>query len=544
MNTSLSEWAENNTYLGKRKFKISKAYEFQRAILDDLHPHLVGIKLSQVGFTEIQIRKALAFLHKYDGSTLMYTVPDLKMQKQLSSTRLKPIINASEILAKGPNDTRTSELFQFSNSFLHCVHCVESNATSIPADFIMNDELDLSDQEIVTLFNSRLQNSDFKIKQRFSTPTFTGFGVDADYQLSDQREFMLKCSSCNHWQAPDYEWKFLNMPGRTEEMDDIVTDIDDSNVLNLDLTNACVICEKCGKPLNLEGEREWVATYPSRTQIRGYRIRPFTTSRITVPYIVTTMNEYRRKQALRRGVNTVLGRPYEDGDVRLQLADIKKAFGNAKVPEIGKEVPVYVGADIGITCHIALGIDVGGEVHPFKVFTCPSNIFKETMRVIMEKYNVVAGGVDRYPYTPTVNDVRDESERVIVPMAYIGNKTFAPSNDAGGELDYYQINRTYFADSVSENIRKGKMKIHGYTDFEVNITAHLRDMFRDDSGDQGALWRKMSGNDHFFHTFMYLQAAYHIKNSDYLGVDNPNVMLETVVQDLKYYTDGRVNCLC
>ncbi len=526
---SLSEWAEDNTYLGKRKFRINKQYAFQKQILDDMHPHLVGIKLSQVGFTEIQLRKAVAFLCKYDGTTLMYTLPDLNMQNQVSSTRLKPMISSSPALEKNVGDTRTGKIFQFGNSFLHCVHAVESNATSVPADFIMNDELDLSDQEIIALFNSRLQNSDFKIKQRFSTPTFVNYGVDADYRLSDQHEYLVKCEHCNHQQAPDYDWKFLDIPGRTDEMEDLIRDINDQNIFDLDLENAKVVCEKCRKPLNLEGQREWVANYPSRTLTRGYRVRPFSTSRMSIPYIILTLNEYRRKQNLRRGVNTVLGRAYEDSAARLGTDDIEAVLIGGKVPDVGKDVPVAIGIDVGLTCNISLGIVKGEIPHVFKMFTVQEHLLKKTVEALFKKYNIVAGGIDRYPYTPLANSVRDNSDDVIAPMDYSGEKTFTKVKSDLKDVDYIHINRTFFIDSVANAIRDKTTSIQGYDGNKKVVVEHLRDMYREVGDDQKARWFKLTGQDHYFHSLVYLFAAVYIEESGFNSEENPNVAFESMV---------------
>ncbi|WP_204307082.1 hypothetical protein, partial [Klebsiella aerogenes] len=64
----------------------------------------------------------------------------------------------------------------------------EGEATSISADILMEDEVDLADQSMRSLFQSRLQGSLWKITQRFSTPTYLGYGIDAAYQASDKHE--------------------------------------------------------------------------------------------------------------------------------------------------------------------------------------------------------------------------------------------------------------------------------------------------------------------------------------------------------------------
>ena len=71
---SYSDWVCKNTTLKRKPFNF-KRYPFQKAIMDDLHPNLCVIKPSQQGATELQMRKALAFLARNRGTTLMFTFP-------------------------------------------------------------------------------------------------------------------------------------------------------------------------------------------------------------------------------------------------------------------------------------------------------------------------------------------------------------------------------------------------------------------------------------------------------------------------------------
>lgn len=147
-NQSMTDWICSNTSLGGRPFSVAN-YEFQRQIIDDMHPNMCVIKISQVGMTEVQLRKALAFVRRNKGVSLIFTLPNIEMFERVSSTRLKPMIDNDSIfntdLDRGA--TRTKEIKQIGHSFLYMAPVLERSATSTPADAVFNDEIDLSDQK-------------------------------------------------------------------------------------------------------------------------------------------------------------------------------------------------------------------------------------------------------------------------------------------------------------------------------------------------------------------------------------------------------------
>lgn len=133
-------------------------------------------------------------------------------------------------------------------------------------------------------------------------------------------------------------------------------DITDELVLGLKLDEAFVACERCGAPLDLDAEdREWVARFPSREGRRGYRIRPFSSGRITIPYIVRQLLDYKRRDMVRGWYNTVLGEPYTDAKARLTEEQIRACLGRRTPPDdVSKDLPVFVGIDVGQVCHVIL----------------------------------------------------------------------------------------------------------------------------------------------------------------------------------------------
>lgn len=519
VNMSMSDWIVANTHLRKKKFSF-EGYEFQRQIVDDMHPDLFTIKCSQIGLTEVQLRKFAGFLTRTTSVNAIFSLPTDVMFKRVSQTRFGPMIEGEQVfnMTSGiSKPVRSVGLYQINQSFGFFTGGKESDATSINADALFQDEIDLADQEMLALYQSRLQGSDHKITQSFSTPTFEGYGVHAGFTASDQHEYVLKCEGCNHYNIPEFTPKFICVPGLSGDINDL-SEIDSELADKLDLGASYLQCEVCGKRLNTADPslREWVPRFPGR-RTRGYRVTPFCVHRIAKPsYIIDQLIKYKRKDAIRRWYNTVLGQAYNDASARLSEVDILAVMrGEGKI-EVSN-LPVFVGIDVGLTCHIVLAH--AGHASPvvfdFRQVTADNLV--DEVQTILETYNVVGGCMDRNPYTPLANEIRDMSHGRILPVEY-ASSTGAPNvqmvNDELEQLSHVRGNRTTMLDTVAGAIRKRKIAMYGYGRMQRLILDHLQDMVRMEheinektKEELPARWVKLTGNDHFFHALAYLLFA-------------------------------------
>lgn len=520
VNMSMSEWVEKNTHLRKKQFSF-EGYEFQRAIVDDMHPDIHVIKCSQIGLTEVQLRKFAAFLARTTAVNAIFSLPTDVMFKRVSQTRFGPLIEGEQVfnMTNGASKpVRSVGLYQINQSFGFFTGGKESDATSINADALFQDEIDLADQEMLALYQSRLQGSNYQITQSFSTPTFEGFGVHKGFQASDQHEYMLRCEACNHHNIPYFNPKFVCIPGLSSDINDL-SEIDAEMADKLDLAGAYLRCEHCGRRLNTADPslRQWVPRFPGR-RTRGYRVSPFCVHRIAKPsYIVDQLIKYKAKDAIRRWYNTVLGEAYNDASARISEADILANMkGEGKV-EVGNLVPVFVGIDVGLTCHIVLAHMGHATPTVFDFRQVTADVLIDEVKTILETYNVIGGCIDRNPYTPISNEIRDLSAGRILPVEYAGTPGAAPVqmvNDELDQLSHVRGNRTMMLDAVAGVMRKRRVSLYGYGRMQRLILDHLQDMVRlehevnEKTKDEiPARWQKLTGNDHFFHALAYLLFA-------------------------------------
>lgn len=508
---TMTDWVCSNTTLAGRPFTV-KGYEFQEAILNDMHPNLDVIKCSQVGLTEVEIRKALAFLKRNRGVKLIFSLPNEKLYDKISKSRIQPIVNKDKVFNPDSptRPVRSKEVMQFDDSWLYVTACTEGDATSTSADAVFNDEVDISPQDMLVLFNSRLQNSEFKINQRFSTPSFPSFGIDAGFQASDQHLNLIKCVYCNHWNWPELARRFINIPGLPDHIEHI-TEIDDSIIDDIDIVASHVQCEKCKSPLELGDPslRQWVPKYPGRSHARGYHVTPFSTSRLPVSYILTQLLKYKKRDYLRGFHNTVLGLPYSDGNIRLELDAINACFtSEMMIPEISRDLPVWAGIDVGQTCHIVLGTGTCAEnMRAFAFKTIHIDKLVATVEQIDKDYNLVGGSIDRHPYEPTADEVMRKSKGKIIPVEYRGREEVKLSYNEFDDLTHAQVDRTSMLDTVVRVIKNRSFQMSGFQHFKSIIIEHLRDMVRDEQPEKPATWVKLTQQDHFFHSIGFLLVA-------------------------------------
>lgn len=508
---SMGDWICANTTLKKRPFSFAD-YPFQKMIADDMHPNLSVKKCSQIGLTEVQIRKFLAILTRSTSLNGIFSMPNEKMFTKTYNGRIKPLLEADGVFnppsARKP--TRSKDQVQIRDSFGYITACTEGDATSLSADFLFHDELDLSPQEIIALYQSRLQGSDMQITQSFSTPTFVNFGIDKNYKLTDQREYTMKCGSCNHVQIPRFTPEFIHLDHFPFDVEQF-TDLTAQDIAQLDLENCYVKCEKCNSRLDLgdADSREWVATFPTRTNFRGYQVRPFSTSRIRPAYIFRQLAQYQERSFTRGFYNTVLGEEYTAADAKIQREDVEAcmAKGTSQIPDVSANTPCYLGIDVGFTCHLTVSYDDQDGWPQFVLFEqIPAAYLVRRVEEILKIYNIVQGAIDRFPYTNEANELRDITYGRVIPIQYRGNSSLQPVFEPDTKvISHYSANNTLVLDRVRTLISGRKMSMSGYQGQKELVIAQLTDMVRNDSPDQEDMgqWIKTSGNDHYMHSIAF-----------------------------------------
>ena len=496
-------------------------------MVDDLeHQFVCSNAFITTSNTEVQLRKALAYVSRNPHRNLIYTMPDENMRKRVFQNRVLPLLTQDSVFhglnAAGKKPIRSIEITEINNSQMLMFPANEKAATSQPADVVFNDEIDLSDPQIIALFNSRLQGSDVKINHNYSTPTFQGIGIDALYETSDQHEYMFKCPHCGFYQLPEFTTKFIYIPGLPAEAPDDLSKFEPQwlDKYGINTLDARSICCKCGKQVTYGDEENhaWVPRHPHRSNSRGYRISPFSTRNLDAAYVFNTLMKYIRGDNMKGFQNTVLGKTHESSDERLSESLLRTLFTPNFDPifDHGIQDPFFIGIDMGKICHVTIGFASSmTNVKTVLFETVKAEELEARLPFYFSKFNIKMGFIDRLPLITTSESVRDKSNKVIMPMQYeltSGGQMLTPKTDEYGNLSYVAAHRTMHLDRLASAVRSGFVEFSGYGSQKDTIIQHLRAMVRelksDNSGTEKVpMWVKKDKNDHYFHSLSYLYQA-------------------------------------
>jgi len=542
---TISEFITTNTYLKGEPFSFQD-HEYQDFILRDPSKEKVIIKSAQMGISEMSARMALAMGNLISGFSTIYTLPSAKAAQNFMKTRIDPIIAGSPYLKDAVSKAvDNTEMKQFGDSYLYLKGAqVDSQAISVPADMLIGDEVDNSNQEVLTLFESRLIHSKHQLNVKLSTPSVPGYGIDKAYKESRRHIHFCKCKHCNNWFEPDY-FEHVKIP---DFKGDIARDILKSTFANPSFRwqDAYVACPKCAKPADLsEQYRDWVCENPNDKYVAaGFKVSPFSCPNIILPsHLVRDSVKYERLQDF---YNQRLGMALEDKEASLTQDELLKLL---ITDDVSLTYPMVMGLDMGNLCYCTIAavlpddrlIVVHREAIPlFKVY--------ERRKELAKAWRVRSCVVDHGPYTETVYRMQQSDSRVFAGI-YNRNRKAAEiykvrdqeedKEEGKQSLRVVNISRDRGFDQIMGQIRAGKILVKAkmgvvqeqlHEDDALWIR-HMQDQkrVREYDGDELVfVWRKVTGEDHSHHSLLYATVA-----AKLMGVVNSAPPLRSLVMKFK-----------
>ena len=370
---SLDQVVLDYGYVEGNKFTFED-HEYQIEIMRDVAARIDIRKCSQVGASELWAQKTLAICAVQKNIRIMFSQPTKEMAVKFSKDRIDGAIEQSPyytgLMKAGGN---AAGMKQIGSNTLYIIGTFGSNsAISVPAEMLIEDEVDFSNEVVLGKLNSRLRHAksvdehgNRGYRYRFSTPTVDGFGIDKGFQAGDQRYYMCKCEHCSKWVVPDYMTDFI-IPGWDKPI--IEFGRDDMGDDGLDLEDAWIKCSSCGNDLFASlcnaANREWVALHPGRAS-HSYQISPWDVPKYNTPRnIVMQYDDYPLKSDF---FNFVIGVPYSDAEnTFITNDDHKKHTCDVDLWIYGLHqvlCQTVGGMDIGKTCHLVIKAKVGKGWH-------------------------------------------------------------------------------------------------------------------------------------------------------------------------------------
>ena len=326
----LAAWSLKMIRLEGRPFSF-EGHEYLRAIYDDTAPHVVLSKAAQIGGTTWAILRSVHACQS--GLNTIYFFPTRTDVIDFSRSRVGPLLYDNPFLMNQVRDTDTVGLKRIGDGHLYFRGMQSSvGMKSVPADRIVFDELDEATPDARTLAWERIAHSPYKRVIELSNPSLPGYGIDEQYEKSDQRHWTLKCPGCNHWTALEREF-----PTKLSQDVRIILSRKDGTFYRA--------CPKCGHELDL-ARGEWLADYPNR-KIHGYRVSQLFSAMVDPGEI---LEEYATTRHPDRFYNLKIGIPWADLERRVDPATVFSLVGDVSPWS----------EDLHLCC---MGVDTGKDLH-------------------------------------------------------------------------------------------------------------------------------------------------------------------------------------
>ena len=420
---------------------------WQVEILEDLHPRIVVEKPTQIGLTTVATIKGLWFI-SHHKSRAMYTLPRRDDVTDYVATTLDPLIETSEYLASRMGRTNNTRMKRIGDSFYHVM---EASVTPrmLPVDILINDEVDMSDPENMEQFGARLDASKYKYHYQFSTPTVAGFGIDAEYERSDRREWVVTCSMCNHEQVLDW----------------------DEHLIKADVEEPYLACAGCKGAIRSEDivSGRWIVTNPG-SPIHGYHV-----SHLMLPYTRPLHALIEEEKVMKRKTfyNLRLGKPWTPigGSMpSTMFKDHSFRNGHAMKSHVEKGYRYYLGADQGNEIHVMVGrVAYGSErleiIYAEHIKPARGEDQFERLGAIMRMFNIDFGLCDANPNRQSIYNLCKEMHGKL-GAADIGAYTypFKWHGFTGGSAYKLIVNRTDMLDGLRDDLATEKISLWGNWD--------------------------------------------------------------------------------
>jgi hypothetical protein len=251
-------WTETHLRLETGGAWSFDGHVYQLEPLSIIAPKISIKKAAQLGMTLVFICKTLwAMVTGRTPAGVIVLFPTDKKVTEFSETRWGPFLRTNAVhlgrWVKSTNNKHNKRIRAANLMFrgakttqrIGGIADESSALRSDPADIIVRDECDLHPPASHEMAKGRMLHSQLQWDWSLSNPTIPGFAIDAEFEAGDQRYWMIRCSGCNQWWAPDYEFPTI-LRRRT----------DGSVYLG---------CLKCGKVLD-PNLGEWLAFHPERSK--------------------------------------------------------------------------------------------------------------------------------------------------------------------------------------------------------------------------------------------------------------------------------------
>jgi hypothetical protein len=401
---------ENGLELTGGDYKV-KGHQYQVDWLKETAPEQCFIKGAQIGATECLVLKTLhGMIHGRYPAGALYLFPTRDDVRDFSKSRFDPLIQRNPFIGQYVQNTDAQNIKQIGKGFLYLRGARSTKAIggtkksssqlkSIPVDRVIFDELDEMEDKMIELAKHRVMHSDVKELIYLGTPTIPEYGIDAMYQNSDQRVWMLECEKCGRETSLDLEFP-----------ESLHRRVDGT------VYRACIHCR--GELFPEKGR--WVPQVPSKSDtLVGWWISQLNSIYVDPAYI---LDKYENPPHgdLSEVMNSHLGRAFIPAEHKLNESDIYACCG-PDAPLMRHEGPTCMGVDVGRKLHVVIAERTTRNT--LKVVKLGQYDHFTDLHDLVRDFGVKSVVIDLYPEQRKVREMQKQETISVFGCQYIEQRT-------------------------------------------------------------------------------------------------------------------------
>ncbi len=488
------EWVEG-LVLDNRQFSYDRHEYLIEPYQEAGHPYTVEIKGTQMGLTTKAMLLAF-WMARYGGDLrgILYLFPSRTDVTEFSKGRVGPLIDDNpDTIGSWLKETDSANIKRVWNTLLY-FRGMKSKVglKGIPVDFTIIDELDEAPQNFVYWAEKRMSHSEERRFLKLSNPTLPDYGIDLEFQNSDQRFWLLKCPKCNH---------YTNLVDTFPEC-----------LITLSGGRVIRACERCKAELN-PSIGQWVAKKPSITESRGYQYTQLW-SHFVEPADI--LKEYRTIKNIADFWNLTIGVGHVEAENRLSIEEVLALCGSEGIVS-SDEGPCFMGVDQGKDLHVVVGktgCSLGSQIAHLGVYKD-----WEELDPLMSNFNVARCVVDALPETRNARALAERHPGKVFLNYYNEHQK---GSYAWNEKELIvSCNRTESLDASHREIMDKSISLPKECDITREFAKHLHNVAKkleedEETGSKRYIYVKL-GDDHFRHAYNYEAMARQYGEKGFFG---------------------------
>jgi len=470
-----------------------KDHNYQLDLLQD-KKRITNIKKgSQIGVTLVmQLGAIHGLIYKLYPQGVMYMMPSEKHVERFSKLRFTPMFDDNRWMRRYLLVNNVNEKVINGGSLIFVgarpQHIGGSSVKdsialrTFECDWIIRDEIDMQDMEMVDVSKQRLNYSLIRKETNLSTPSFPGYGIDLLYENSDQRVWQIPCRVCGKHTCIE------------QTFPDCI--VEKGGVWKR-------ICMHCGSEI-YPPDGHWETLYPDREEA-GFWISGFQSPRADLKGYMHRYHTAEGNQ-LCEFMRSVMGVASIEAENQLGTLDIwaRCRLEPNQLYSVGETV---MGVDVGKVLHVVIGVRTARDTYEIlNVSRCDTF---EQLHDLANKMGVKYCVMDSMPDIHAARSFQKKEPYTVYLAQYSEQMPSQPNFDKKKGL--VKCNRNEWCDRVHELFVKEKVSIprrsREIDEYALEMTKTAKSVIENpDTGLRKPRWLKL-GADHFFHSTLYFLLA-------------------------------------